>query len=445
MAPLAQLAHSRGYKVSGTDLRDTEVTLDLRQQGVDVALEYKSDALPKDCTVVISSAIPATHPELSAFTQKKYQIIHRSDLLNYFIERAPLSITVGGTHGKTTTSALILHMLNKLGMSPAAVVGGRLSANALTYPEGGEKTLVAEVDESDGTIIKYHADLPVLTNVDKDHLDQFHSIEQICEAFVKYLQNIKADGTSILSWDSKLMQEIGTRLEHDKITYGFRIGAEVRCFSHKFKQDHSYFQAIVGSKQISCEIPLIGHHNVMNAMGCLAVAKALEIDEQDAAASLRDFGGVGRRMSLIYKKPNLVVYDDYAHNPGKIAACLKSVRESFDGFTIYAIFEPHRYSRLKTMYDEFAAAFSNAHHVFVTPVYSAGEEEDARFNQDSIAKDIGTNSGVEAIGVTDHNSLNQLIAKRLNGPSLFITLGAGIVSTWAIKIREFLDESQQNF
>ncbi|MGE0171629.1 MAG: UDP-N-acetylmuramate--L-alanine ligase [Oligoflexales bacterium] len=439
MSSLAEMSLHKKYRVSGSDLVLSPKLSLLTSLGAKINHQNES-RLDDHCTVVVSTAIPPDHPDLIAAKQRGLQVVHRSDLLNYFMDNSEFSIAIGGTHGKTTTSALIAHMLNKTGNQPSAVIGGAFWDTKSSILGGANNLFVAEVDESDGTIEKYHPNLAILTNIDKDHLDRFRSLDELANVFKRYLNNIKPEGVSVLYWDQKISQELAETLTHEKITYGFRIGAEVRCLGYEPHGRSTKFSAMVDKTKVQCTIPLIGRHNILNGLCALSVAKALEIDLESAANALSSFPGVERRMSLLLDTKNVKVFDDYAHNPGKISACLSSLREWFPSSHIIAIFEPHRYSRLQTMFEELVSSFSTADCVLVAPIYSAGEKPVAMFTSEFIAKEIEKKSQIAAKGVTEHNILDILNQVSAQKPTICLTLGAGNLEPIQKRLCEFFDE-----
>jgi UDP-N-acetylmuramate--alanine ligase len=441
MSSLAELALHKKYSVTGSDLVFSPKIAKMSALGARITLE-KDSQLNDACTVVVSTAIPKDHPDLLAAKSRGMQVVHRSDLLHFFMEQSKFSIAIGGTHGKTTTSALIAHMLSKTGQKPSAVIGGSFWDTKSSILAESDNILVAEVDESDGTIEKYRPNITILTNIDKDHLDRFKGLDDLANVFKNYLNNTKPEGVSIMYWDQRLSQEIAEQVTHEKITYGFRIGAEIRCLSYEPHGRSTKFEAMVDKTRLRCTLPLIGQHNVLNGLCALGVAKALEIDLESAAEALSSFPGVERRMSLLLNKEKIKVFDDYAHNPGKIAACLSSLREWFPSAHIIAIFEPHRYSRLQTMFDELVSSFSTADCVLVTPVCSAGEKPVAMFSNDFIAKEIEKKSHIAAKGVTEDNILGILNQVRSQKPTICLTLGAGNLEPIQKRLCEFFDEKE---
>lgn len=443
MAPLALIANAWGYKVQGSDTESSYFTELLLKQDIKLFPQQSANNLQGVGTVVVSSAIKADNPELLAARQNNCDILHRSDLLNHFLS-AFRAITVSGTHGKSTTSAMIAYMLEAMDLRPTAAVGGLLLKYNSPALLGFNELMVAEADESDGTFLKYHPDIAVLTSVDNDHLDHYKSFEELMTANLKYLHHLKPEGKAIINWDDKGSHEVGGQFEGDRLTYGFRLGSDVRGLSLKSYHDHIIFDAMVERDRITCKIPVIGQHNANNALGTLAIARALNLDVKQAAAALGDFPGVKRRLSLIYSSPLLRVYDDYAHNPGKIMACLNGLRNAFPDFNIHVFYQPHRYSRLLTMYDEFTRSFSSCDRLTVLPVFAAGEPIQNDFSLSAFCGSIQENVNYPVDWASSFRECLDKLDSTPTKPSVYLTLGAGDVWKLSELIRDFYEKDQKN-
>ncbi|MBF0440460.1 MAG: UDP-N-acetylmuramate--L-alanine ligase [Oligoflexales bacterium] len=426
MSPIAQIALHRGFDVSGSDIGDSATISQLRSLGAKIFLEHKKENISEERTIILSSAIQNDNPEVVAAQELKYPIIHRSDFLSYLMKGKKV-ITVAGTHGKTTTSAIIAHMLHKLNLSPTAAIGGKMVEYESSALCGDGEFFVAEADESDGTLLKYESYISILTNIDHDHMDFFKNFDEVLNLFSAYLKKTDPEGISIIGWDDSNSRNLGAELTVPKLTYGTRLGSEVRAINHAYKAEKTTFTAIVERELVDCEFSLIGKHNVLNALCALAVAKYLNLNMADAAKSISSFKGVNRRLTPIFKSENIKVYDDYAHNPGKIMASIDAIRYCHPKYKIYVVYQPHRFTRLDTMYNETMASFKDADHVFVLPVYAAGEKALKAYSSKALASDIQKISGTNAEGL---ESFDECI-DRLLGVSkervVFLTVGAGDV------------------
>lgn len=442
MAPLARVALEMGHKVSGSDLVENDATGYFRSRGATIYSDQNTASLNGVGLVVVSSAIKGDNPELKRAQNLGIDIVHRSDLLNDLMKNKK-AITISGTHGKTTTAAMITHILQTMGLRPTAVIGGNMlnyNTSALT---GAGELFVAEADESDGTLLKYKPFINVLTNIDNDHLDYYQSFEELVDTFSRYLRKTDSEGISVIGWDNKNSKDVGCNYPGEKITYGFRIGSEIRALSYKTHHDGTEFKVVVERGCFHVKIQLIGKHNIQNALAALCVARCLNLDIKMALDALSTFKGVERRLSLKYQDDKIKIYDDYAHNPGKISSSIQATREAYPDFKICVIFQPHRFSRLETMYNETVAAFKNADLVYVLPVFSAGEAVNNDYCSPGLAEDIAKHSSTRTCGVSDFNRCLENITASLNEPTVFLTLGAGNVHVISTRLKELLNDQRK--
>ena len=440
MSALAELASLRGKIVTGSDTQYSTNTERLRTLGIEIDLEQSGRLIRPGKNVVVSSAIAKSNVELRRSMELGLAIMHRSDVLKWLMEGFKV-ISVAGTHGKTTTSALIAHVLQDLGHDPTAAIGGVLKGIGSNVMHGKGPWFVAELDESDGSHTKFTPFIGVLTNVDQDHLDFYKHESAIHQSFSKHLNNIDSDGAAVICWDDKGSRILGSSYEGNRITYGFRLGAEVRCLSYETRGGSTLFRAIVDKDQLQATLPLMGRHNVLNALACLSVVNTLGFDVERASEALASYQGVERRMSLVFAGPEIRVYDDYAHNPGKITACLDALKDSWPDHTIHAIYQAHRYSRLETMFEATVSAFSKADCVTVLPVYAAGEEASRAFDPKNLAKEITRASKVIARPADCLEDCAQDLVESWDGPTIFITIGAGDVWKVSQRMGEILNEN----
>lgn len=438
MSPLALIAKAFGYQVQGSDPESNYLTDILTAQNIKIFSQQCAANVQDVGTIIYSSAIKETNPEFAAAEGRCR--MHRSDLLRHFLEQQ-FAVTVAGTHGKTTTTAMIAHMLECLGQNPVAAVGGMLQGYKTPALTGNGSIMVAEADESDGTFLKYHPNIGVLTSVDQDHLDYYHSLDELMEASLQHLKHIDAEGIAVVNWDDRGSREVGSLYTGERLTYGFRLGADIRGMNFQAYHDYLTFDAMVEKDRVTCRVPAIGKHNANNALGVLAVARALKLNIQDAAESLASFPGVKRRMSLTYSSAMVRVYDDYAHNPGKIAACLAGVREAFPEFKILAYFQPHRYSRLKTMYPDFLKAFQDCDQLTIFPVFAAGESVDPQFSLTTMTQDFLNAGRIPTVSASSFSDCLGKLEKVPSHPQVHITIGAGDVWKLSELIRDFYEKT----
>ncbi len=438
MAGLAELALAEGFKVQGSDLKASDGTHRLKQLGVHVVLDHQEAALAQARTLVYSSAIKPENVELQAARTRKLRVLHRSEFLaNLMAGRKAL--TIAGTHGKSTTSAMIAYMLDRLHMDPSAAIGGTMRAYGSAARVGKGEYFVAEADESDGSFLKYRPLVGVLTNVAPDHMEFFKDEARLVQAFKDYLERIDPeDGVAVIGWDNPLSRLIGSEYTKNRLTYGFLLGSEVRAVDYKSSHGETTFTAMVEKDRVSVKLPMLGKHNAQNALCSLAVARALGLDVKDAAAALADFPGVDRRMTLVHSEKDLKIFDDYAHNPGKIHACVQTLKESFPEAKLHVVFQAHRYSRLETMYDDMLGSVDGADFVHVVPVYAAGETTKQDFSPARLAADLKQKFGVKAFACTALGDAVASLREHLKRPAVILTVGAGDVHQVATTLKDGL-------
>lgn len=438
MRPLAEIALAAGYSVSGSDQSASESTEYLSQQGARITIGHSALALPSQTsTVVLSSAIRPDNPEAIAAQQKGWPMIHRSDLLSALME-GKQSICVSGTHGKTSTTGMLAYMLHALHHDPSAAIGGELGELGRYALYGKGPWFVAECDESDGSFLKYDPFISIISNIDLDHLDFYKDINALKAAFQAFAAKTRSEGFAVFGWDNPYAREVAHEYKGQRLTFGTRIGSEVRGISFKSYGQLAHYEAVVHQKLVRGTVSLVGKHNFQNVLCCLAVAHILELDLEKAAAALRMFPGVRRRFSLVGEVGPYKIFDDYAHNPGKIRSCLEGAREAFANQRILVIFQPHRYSRLETMYNELMGSFAAADEVHVMPVYAAGETSVREFTPMSLAQDMSKASGVRAYPYDGREFGRRLLSSE--EPTVLITVGAGDVWQLSLEWKDFLHE-----
>jgi len=427
MAPLAEACSRLGIVVTGYDQQFSDYSKNLGLFNTPISQDPQFDfGLPN--AIVISSAIPSNHPQVLLAAQKKIPVLHRSDVLANLIE-SHSSIAIAGTHGKTSTTGMVAQMLHHLNLEPLAIVGGKLLDHGSSFLFGPGPRVV-EADESDGTFLKYHPDIAVVTNIEADHMDYWKNIEHLKEGFKKFLMGAKEGSPVIVGWDSPIIREICQDLSRDILGYGFSIGSHVRATDIQIDGIGSRFLAIVEKDKIDCRIRLPGKHNILNALAALCVARAKGINLKKAAEGLESFSGVSRRFEPVYQSNRRLIFNDYAHNPGKIAAACSVLREYFPDSRKIVVFQPHRYSRLQSLMDGFAEAFNGMDLVFVTDVYSAGEKVDAHFTPESLSNLIRRGSAVDCRPFPKEVDLISVLAPPINQKDVILFVGAGDIGKY---------------
>lgn len=439
MSGLAEYAVGRGFEVTGSDTSLSDSLIRLESLGAKIFHHHAASNSQGADEVVFSSAIKPDNEELVSARLMNLPVLHRSELLANFM-RGTNSVTIAGTHGKTTTAALVIHGFSGCGVDPSGVIGGVMVDGQSSARIGSGKFFIAEADESDGTFLNYEPVLCALTNIDNDHLDFYGSFENIKAAFHKYLMTSDPDIGVVCCWDDPTIREVSEGLNRPRLTYGTILGCEVRGVDIQQSGMETTFTAVVERDRIRCKLPLMGKHNVLNALCSLAVARALGLDVRLVAENLATFRGVGRRMELLADHPGIRVFDDYAHNPGKIQACIAAVRNAWPTHQITVIHQPHRFSRLETMYDSMAASFRGASDVILLPVYSAGESPSREHDHEAFGADLALKSSTKTHICPEKTEACRLALQLSRHPAIILTIGAGDVWKVGHMLREQLVE-----
>lgn len=434
MLPLAELALDLNYHVSGTDIGKNPDLDGLRKRGARILDQHSSDHIKGEETLVYSSAIGLQNQELMKARDLGCTCLHRSELLHEFM-KSKRPITVAGTHGKTTTTAMIAHMLKELGEEPGVYLGGKLQGQPRWAMKDSQSLMVAEADESDGSFLIYEPFVSVLTDVGLDHLDFYQSESRIHDAFRTYLNNTSEEGVAIVYWDNPVVRSITNNIPSELISYGKTIGSEIRLYESNVEENHARYTALVGREKVDVRLNLIGEHNMLNSLAALGVARALELNILHAAQALSTFEGVDRRLCRIFESKKLMIYDDYAHNPQKIKTSLQALKSAWPNHRIFVIFQPHRYSRIETMYNEFIGSFELADLVMTLPVFAAGESINESLTSTRIADGIKRSSKVNSVALNPEDVIPSVL-ENLNDRDIVISLGAGDVYKVAHELKE---------
>jgi UDP-N-acetylmuramate--alanine ligase len=442
MCGLAELLYNQGYHVSGSDLREGPTVARLRALGVQVAIGHEAAHVGRADVVVYSSAVRATNPELVEAERGKIPVIPRAEMLAELM-RLQHGIAVAGTHGKTTTTSLIAHVLDAAGLDPTAVIGGRVLAPG-TDPTGARigrgEFLVAEADESDGSFLRLMPVVSVITNIDPEHLDHYGSYDALRDAFVRFANQVPFWGVSILCLDHPGVQAILPRMTRRITTYGFAHQAdfvatdvETAGWGMRFGVRHR------GEKLGDVRLHIPGRHNVANALATLCVALELDVPFALAAEALEGFVGIERRFETKGIARGIRVVDDYGHHPAEICATLAAARGVHDG-RIVVVFQPHRFTRTRDLFDDFATAFIDADVLLLTEIYAAGEEKIPGVEARALAEAVRAHGHRDVRFVADLEDVPAALAPDLLAGDLVVTLGAGSIHTAGPKLLRMLQE-----
>lgn len=419
MSALARILLQKQVAVSGSDLSRSAVVHALEQEGALVSMGHEKGHVPSDAWVVYNSRIASNNPEYAAAVVAGQPLLHRSELLAQ-LQKGRRALAVAGSHGKTTTSALLAHVLLEAQLDPSFALGGLLRSPHLINGRWGEgQDFVFEADESDGSFIRYQPQGAIVTNIDPEHMVHFGTEEALCSAFGEFMKRVGRKELLFFCADDPRLEA----LQSKGVSYGFKEGAELRIESMHQEEWRLFFTLRFGDKRYEeIELSLIGKHNVLNGAAVFGLALRLGVPEQQIRLAFRSFPGVARRMEKKGESRGVLFLDDYAHHPTEIRATLRGLREAVGERAIHLLFQPHRYTRLRDHFDDFATAFEEADFLYLTPVYSAGEEALEGFNHEALCKRIQELSTVPCLLLSPEQ-----IAARLRPHDLFVTMGAGSI------------------
>ncbi len=426
MSGLAKYLLENGCDVSGSDVCDGKYVEKVRKLGATVYIGHRAENVPDDCVVIASTAIREDNPEMVRARELGLPVYHRSDLLAEISREGKVFLGYSGTHGKTTTSGLSSYVMEKAGLKPSYVVGGiipELDTNA--HCQDG-KFFAAELDESDGTIVKYVPNIVVVNNLEADHLDFYkNGLSSILETFESFISKMPDDGVVLVNYDCEASKSLHS---HKTMTFGLSDGVDYQAKNIEFTSEFTSFDIYFkGEFLTDLKIILKGTHNVYNALSVLASLHQAGVDIELVKPHFATFSGMGRRFQKVGQANGAVIYDDYAHHPTEIKAALSSAL-SFKGKNVVAVFQPHRYTRLKNLWNEFLNAFENVDKVIVTDVYAASEDAIEGVNSKAFADDLNKN-GVNCEYIKgDMKAVARAIYPSLKEDDVVIGLGAGTIT-----------------
>ena len=439
MSGIAEVMHNLGYRVQGSDMAEGYVIEGLRARGIPVAIGHAADNLGDAAVVVTSTAVSRRdNPEVAAAYAARIPVVRRAEMLAELM-RLKSTVAVAGTHGKTTTTSMIAAMLDAGGVDPTVINGGIINSYGSNARAGASDWMVVEADESDGSFLRLDGTIAVVTNIDPEHLDHYGDFEAVKDAFVEFIENVPFYGAAVLCLDHPEVQALLPRVRDRRIvTYGFSAQADVRGVNVVPGQGGNRFEVIIRHRDGTSRsiediaLPMAGRHNVQNALAAVAVAIELGLDDATIAKGFAQFGGVKRRFTKVGEAGGVSIIDDYGHHPVEIRAVLSAAREGVEpGARVLAVVQPHRYSRLGALMDEFAQAFNDADAVYVAPVYAAGEAPVAGVDAGALVERLKARGHRAAATVTDQAGLAGALAADLRAGDLVVCLGAGDITKWA--------------
>jgi UDP-N-acetylmuramate--alanine ligase len=440
MSGIAEVLMNLGYTVQGTDASDNANVKRLRDKGAKVHVGHKAEFVDGAEVLVVSSAIKRDNPELVAARAKRLPVVRRAEMLAELM-RLKSCVAIAGTHGKTTTTSLVAALLDAGNLDPTVINGGIINAYGTNARLGAGDWMVVEADESDGTFLKLPADIAIVTNVDAEHLDHFKTFAAVQDAFVHFIENVPFYGFAVMCTDHPIVQRLVGRIEDRRIiTYGENPQADVRIvdidntggrsrFTVQFRNRNG--EIVHTIKDLT--LPMPGRHNALNATSAIAVARELKISDDAIRTALAGFGGVKRRFTRAGEWNGVAIIDDYGHHPVEIAAVLRAARESTKGQVI-AVVQPHRYTRLQSLFEPFSTCFNDADAVVIAEVYPAGEAPIAGVDRDHLVAAIRARGHRQVIALPDQPQLAGIVKGLAKPGDYVVCLGAGNITQWAYSL-----------
>ncbi|CAH1666448.1 MULTISPECIES: UDP-N-acetylmuramate--L-alanine ligase [unclassified Chelatococcus] len=444
MSGIAEVLLNLGYTVQGSDAGDNANVKRLRDKGAKTFLGHAADNLGDAEVVVVSTAIQRDNPELAAAREKRLPVVRRAEMLAELM-RLKTCVAIAGTHGKTTTTSIVATLLDAGNFDPTVINGGIINAYGTNARLGAGDWMVVEADESDGTFLKLPADVAIVTNIDAEHLDHFKTFDAVKAAFRSFVENIPFYGFAVMCIDHPVVQDlIGHIQDRRVITYGENPQADVRLVIDDLTGGKSQFIVIIRDRKTGARVviddlvmPMPGHHNALNATAAIAVAYELGMEPEAIRKALASFGGVKRRFTRTGEWNGVTIFDDYGHHPVEIAAVLKAARASTKGQVI-AVMQPHRYSRLASLFDSFCTCFNDADAVIVAPVYAAGEQPIPGADRDSLVAGLKARGHRDVVALPEPAALAGMVRELAKPGDYVVCLGAGTITAWAYALPEEL-------
>ena len=446
MSGIAEVLLNLGYQVQGSDIADSANVKRLRERGVTIHVGHRAENIGEAAVVVISSAVKQDNPEVVAARARFVPVVRRAEMLAELM-RLKWSIAIAGTHGKTTTTSLVASILDTAGLDPTVINGGIINAWASNARLGAGDWMVVEADESDGTFTKLPATIGLVTNIDPEHLDHYGSFEKVQQGFRDFVENIPFYGFAAMCLDHPVVQSlIGQIPDRRIVTYGMSPQAEVRGVDIEISPAGSRFSVIFGPRSRNegrafkdLMLPMYGRHNVQNALGAVAIAAEMGLEEDTIRRALANFAGVKRRFTKTGESNGITVIDDYGHHPVEISAVLAAARGACPDGKVIAVVQPHRYSRLASLFEEFCTCFNDADSVLVADVYAAGEQPIEGMDKDRLVAGLQAHGHRGVAPLSGPESLAKRIAAIARPGDMVVCLGAGSITNWANALPAELD------
>jgi UDP-N-acetylmuramate--alanine ligase len=441
MSGIAEVLLKYGYTVQGSDLKPSPITDRLVERGATLFFGQKAENLEGAEVVVISSAIKPGNPELDEARAKGLPVVRRAEMLAELM-RLKSNVAVAGTHGKTTTTTMVATLLDAGGLDPTVINGGIIHAYGSNARMGQGEWMVVEADESDGTFNRLPATIAIVTNIDPEHMEHWGTIENLRDGFHDFVSNIPFYGLAVCCTDHPEVQNLVGRVTDRRIvTYGFNAQADVRATNLHYKKGIAHFDIALQAEDrviAGCSLPMPGDHNVSNALAAVAVSHHLGMTDAEIRDALENFKGVNRRFTKVGEVNGVTIIDDYGHHPVEIAAVLKAARQACEGRVI-AVHQPHRYTRLHSLFEDFCGCFHEADVVGIADVYAAGEAPIPGASRDDLVAGLIRHGHRHAVVIEEQDDLTQIVRAEAQPGDMVVCLGAGTISAWSRELAARLE------
>ncbi len=439
MSGIAEVLHNLGYTVQGSDIAEGYNVARLREAGIPVSIGHAAENLGGAQVVVVSTAVKKDNPEVMAARSRLVPVVRRAEMLAELM-RLKWSVAVGGTHGKTTTTSLVGCVLEAANYDPMVINGGIINAYGTNTRLGGGEWMVVEADESDGSFLRLPSTVAVVTNMDPEHLDHWGTAEHMKEGYAQFVGNIPFYGFAVLCMDHPEVQAMIPKLDRRLVTYGFSPQADVRAEKLMTDRKGATFEVSVRDRHTGrrrslppMRLPMLGQHNVQNALAAIAVGMEMDISPDIIRSGLADFKGVKRRFTTVGEAGGITVIDDYGHHPVEIAAVLKAARQA-GARDVIAVVQPHRYSRLASLFEDFCSCMNDAGTVIVADVYAAGEAPMPGFDKDALVDGLRARGHRSVVPLPGPESLAEMVHAIAKPNDFVVCLGAGNITSWAASL-----------
>ncbi|MBO6885456.1 MAG: UDP-N-acetylmuramate--L-alanine ligase [Marivita sp.] len=440
MSGIAEVLVNLGYTVQGSDLKASKITNRLADLGARIFEGQRAENLDGAEVVVVSTAIKPGNPELDEARKRGLPVVRRADMLAELM-RLKSNIAIAGTHGKTTTTTMMAELMVAGGFDPTVINGGIIHAYGSNARMGQGEWMVVEADESDGSFNRLPATIGIVTNIDPEHMEHWGDFERLRQGFQDFVSNIPFYGIAVCCTDHEEVQRlVGKVTDRRVVTYGFNAQADVRAVNLRYEKGVAHFDIALqaeGDNIEGCTLPMPGDHNVSNALSAVAVARHLGMKKEEIRQALAAFGGVNRRFTKVGEWNGVTIIDDYGHHPVEIAAVLKAARQASEGRVI-AIHQPHRYTRLSNLFDDFCACFNEADVVAIAEVFAAGEDPIEGASRDDLVAGLIRHGHRHARAILNEDDLERLVREQARPGDMVVCLGAGTISAWANGLPERL-------